>query len=482
MKTYVPKPYQLQAIAAATCTRHLALFLDPGLGKTSITLRTFVNLRRRKQVKGLLVIAPLRPCYAVWPEEVKKWHFSRHLKVRVLHGRDRLWQLQQPADIYVINPEGLKWLFTVALKGKREYPFDMLTVDESGKFRNPDSKRLRIVKPKLKKFKRRYILNGTPAPNGVPDLFSQFLIVDQGETFGRTITHFRNQYLKRCGYMGKQWEIASDSSREAVYERAAHMCLVVEAKDHLDMPPITYHDIAITLPPAARQHYDEMEKELFTMIDNDEIEAANAATAMMACRQMASGGMYQPTPEGMKPFPANVRPWWELHRKKDEALIDLMDELQHKPVLIAYEFHHDYQRIRDSIRKAFGFEVAHPGTGKYSKAGPQLERDWNNGKIRALAGHPNTIALGLNLQECGEDIFWYSLTENLENYIQLIQRLWRQGFKGSSVRVHHCIATDTVDEAILARLTRKDRNQLDLKTALKAYRDGKRKNKFSASL
>lgn len=478
MKVYVPKPYQTTAIALATRKPHLALFLDPGLGKTSITLRTFVNLQRRKRVKGMLVIAPLRPCYSVWPREVKKWHFSQHLKVRVLHGRDRLWQLQQPADIYVINPEGLKWLFTVALKNKRDYPFDTLAVDESGKFRNPASRRLRIIKPKLAKFKRRYILNGTPAPNGVPDLFSQFLIVDRGETFGRTITHFRNQYLKRSGYMGKQWVIASESSREAVYERAAHMCLVMEAKDHLDMPPILYNDVHVTLPKTARTYYEEMEKELFTLIDNNEIEAATAATAMMTCRQIASGGLYHPTPEGMKPIPSRRRPWWDLHREKDTALIDLIDELQHKPLLVAYEFHHDYLRIRESVKKAFGVDVAHIGAGVSAATGAQIERDWNAGRVRVLVGHPTSIALGLNIQECGEDIFWYTLTENMENYIQLIRRIWRQGFKGQHVRVHHCLTTGTVDEAVLMRLRNKTDDEAALKQALKAYREGKRQNRY----
>lgn len=474
MKHFVPHRYQFKAIYLGIKAKFLALFLDPGMGKTSIILRIFVSLMKLEQTKGMLVVAPLRPCYTVWPKELTKWSFSSHLKLRILHGEDKLQELNSPADIYVINPEGLKWLFTVALKGKRNYPFDILVIDESGKFKNPDSARLKILKPRLKKFTRRYILNGTPAPNSVMDLWGQFLIVDQGKTFGRKITHFRNQYFVKTGYMGKKYKIADNDCRESVYERAAKMCLVMESKDYLDMPPIVFSKIIVQLPSKARIYYDEVEEELFTEIDDDEIEISNKAVAYMSCRQIANGGLYHPTPEGEKPIPTKRRPWYDLHREKDKALVDLVDELQGKPLIVAYEFHHDLLRIKECLKKAFKLKVPHIGSGVSTAEGEKIENDWNAGKIRVLAGHPSSISHGLNLQESGGDIFWYSLTDNLENYLQYIQRIYRQGFKGSCVRIHHCISENTVDEAMMLRLGDKAKNQTDLKDALKEYREGRR--------
>ncbi len=474
MTTFVPHPYQIKAIATAVRTKFLALFLDPGLGKTSIILRMFVSLKRNKLTKGMLIVAPLRPCYSVWPQEVKKWTFSRHLTVRILHGNNKLDELRRPADIYVINPEGLKWLFHIALKGKRNYPFDILVVDESGKFKNPDSKRLKILKPKLRKFNRRYILNGTPAPNGAMDLWSQFLIVDKGKTFGSEIKHYRGQFFVPSGYMGHDYKIASPESLQIIYRQAAKIALVMEAKDYLDMPPLTYHDIEVVLSSKARQHYDEIEKELFTVIDSDEFEIVNSAMSSMACRQIANGGLYHSTPEGQRPLPAKRRPWHDIHRAKDEALCNLVDELQHKPLLVAYEFRHDLLRIKQCLKKSFNLTVPHIGSGVSAAEGARLEIAWNAGKLRVLAVHPASAAHGINMQQAGEDILWYSLTYSLEYYVQLIRRIYRQGMKGEHVRVHHLIAIDTVDEAMMSRLGAKAARQSSLKDALKAYREGKR--------
>jgi SNF2 family DNA or RNA helicase len=464
--------YQIKAIALGVRRANMAFFLDPGMGKTSIALRILKNLQRMKRGRAALVVAPLRPCYTVWPKEVKKWTFAIGMKVRVLHGPNKLWELSQPADIYVINPEGLKWLFTVALKGKRNWPFDILFVDESGKFKNPASARLKLLKPRLPKFKHRYVMNGTPAPNGLEDLWGQFLIVDMGAKFGRTINDYRLQYFKRAGYKGKGYEIASDKHKDYIYRRAAHMCIVMEAKDYLDMPEIVFVERTVQLPPQARLHYQEVEKELFTAIADEGVEIKNSAVATGACRQITGGALYHPRKEGEAPVPQARRPFYRLHDVKTEGLIELIDELQGKPLLVAYDFHHELVRIREAVKKAFKYDIAHIGSGVTPKEGERIEAAWNKGQIRVLAGHPGSISHGLNLQEGpGADICWFTQTWDLEQYLQYIQRLWRQGHKGKCVRIHHLIAEGTIDEVMMERLGLKTQAQTDFKTAVKMYRD-----------
>lgn len=475
MITYVPWRYQLKAISTVVRTSELALFLDPGMGKTSIIYRAVKSLQRMQQVRAVLVVAPLRPCYTVWPKEQRKWSFAMGMTVRVLHGPNKDYEIRQPADIYVINPEGLKWLFTVALKGVRNWPFDMLVVDESGKFKNPTGKRLRLLRPRLGKFKRRVVLNGTPAPNSLMDLWGQFFLVDQGTKFGRTINAYRQQYFKKGGFMGREWEIDGDKKKQSIYRRAAHMCLVMEAKDHLDMPALVYNTRLIDLPKAARLHYDEAEKELFTEIDNDAVELKNSAVATGACRQIANGALYHPTPEGVK-IPTHLRKFYELHSAKLEDLLDLAEELAGKPLLIAYDFHHDFVRVKRALMKEFRLkDIPHIGRGVSPEEGARIEAQWNAGKLRFLLGQPRSISHGLNLQEGpGADIYWFGPTWDLEQYIQYVQRIWRQGFKGKTVRVHHCIARNTVDEVMMKRLGEKAHNMQDLKDALKHYRNSKK--------
>lgn len=475
MKLYVPWKYQLTAIARTVKTPELALFLDPGMGKTSIIYRAVRSLQRMGQIKGVLVVAPLRPCHTVWPNEQRKWSFAMGMTVRVLHGPNKEYEIRQPADIYVINPEGLKWLFTVALKGRRNWPFDMLVVDESGKFKNPTGKRLRLLRPRLPKFKRRVVLNGTPAPNSLMDLWGQFFIVDGGKKFGRTINEYRNMYFKRGGFMGREYEIASEEKKQAIYRRAAHMCLVMEAKDHLDMPELVFNTRLVELPKSARVHYTEAEKELFTEIDNDGIELKNSAVATGACRQISAGALYHPTPEGVK-IPTHLRKFYELHNAKLEDLLDLAEELAGKPLLIAYDFHHDYLRIRQALMKEYRMkDIPHIGRGTSIEEGKRVEAAWNRGELRFLLGQPRSISHGLNLQEGpGSDIYWFTQTWDLEQYIQYNQRIWRQGFKGRTVRVHHCVARDTIDEVMMERLGDKAKNMQELKDALKRYRNSKR--------
>lgn len=472
-KHFLPHLYQFEAIHAVLKYFYHCLFLDPGLGKTAIILRAYLTLKKAGKVKAILVIAPMRPVYQVWPKEVKKWIFSKGLKVEILHGSDKHNALWRKADIYVINPEGLRWLFKVGLRNKRNWPFDMLVVDESGRFRNPDSKRLALLKPKLRKFKRRYTLNGTPAPKSLLDLWAQYLLADRGKTFGSKIGHYRTTYFKKSGYMDKEWIIKSDEHRERIYKRAQRIALVMEAKDHLKgMPPITYNPIYVELPPDVQRYYEEIEDDLFTVIEGVEHELSNKAVSQMATRQIAAGALYKPAPEGVKPPPGYMREWHTLHDQKVEALIELSEELQGKPLIVAYDFHHSLVKAREGIKKAFKLKKLPPyiGRGVSGTEGERLEKQWHNGELQWLFTNTQSCAYGLNLQGGpGVDQFWYDPTYNLEWYVQLVKRLWRQGALGA-VRIHHCIALNTVDEAMYARQGERAEEQQRLIDALKEYR------------
>lgn len=473
MTHFIPHNYQLSTIATMVKKKCQAIFLSPGLGKTVITLRTFVSLRRQKEVKAVLVIAPLRAIYSTWQNEIAKWSFSTRLSFAVLHGKDKALALERSVDVYLINFEGMKWLFETALKGKRELPFDMLVVDESGKFKNPSSKRLKLLKPQLNKFNARFVLNGTPAPNSLMDIWSQLLIVDKGELFGKRITHYRQQYFHKAGYMGYDWEINGSHAKDAIYKRTSDICIVMDAADCLDLPPTTYNTISVVLPPSARAAYTEVEKELFLTLDEAEdggIEIKNMAVATGHCRQLASGNLYRPLPEGVISLSADKRDILHFHDAKLEALLDLVEELQGQPVLVGYDFYHSLNVIKQAVKKRFGFTPPHIGSGVSGAQGAKLEQKWNTGELKMLLGHPQSMGTSLNLQHGGHDIVWYDQIFNLYDYQQFNLRIaGRQGVK-QATRIHHLVAEKTVDEVAALKLQDKATDQQTFKDAVKEYR------------
>lgn len=474
-KLFLPHRYQLRGIAECLTTRFLALFLDPGLGKTAIMLWVYCVLKKQNKTNGMLVVAPMRVALSVWQKEVKKWTFSRKLVVRTLHGDMKDWQLSQPADIYVVNVEGLKWLLTKGLKGKRNWPFDMLVVDESGKFKNPTSRRLKLLTKKLLKFRRRYILNGTPAPKGYVDLWSQMLLIDRGVALGARITHFREDYLE-SDYMKYNWTIRNDAAAETIQRKIAPICLVMESKDYLDMPPINFPIRRVELPPPMMEKYREAEQELFTEFEFEkllvELEIKNLAAATGMCRQLSSGAFYEPLTleQTARPPASKDRIVHQIHDVKMDSLLDLVDELQGKPLLIAYDFWHSYDRIRKAIKKSFGINVPAINSDTSARQGVILEDKWNAGELRVLAGHPTSISYGLNMQESGNDICWFDPTWALDTFLQYLMRVWRQG-KDDPVRVHQIIATGTIEDVMIRRIKDKHETEQDLKKKLKHYRN-----------
>ena len=478
-KPWTPHAYQKKAVKFLLEHAASALFLDPGLGKTSITLAAIKLLKQRKLIDKVLLVAPLRVCHAVWPKELQKWTDFNGLRAVVLHGPNKDELLKQDADIYIVNPEGLEWLtqaqvvrtpsgkvsVSVDLKRWKKLGFDTLVIDELTKFKNTNSVRFKMAKLVLGTFGRRWGLTGSPASNGLMDLFGQCYMLDQGRSLGPFITHYRNTYFNP-GYDGFSW-VLKEGAEQLIYERLAPLALRMAAEDYIDMPQLVNNIVRVDLPQKAREVYDALEDHLIAQIEERKVRASNAGVASMKCRQVANGGVYlDPEVEALVKLPKGKREWVDLHDVKAEAVADLVEELQGSPVLIAYDFGHDLNRLLDKLGK----DTPYIGGGVNTARSNELEAAWNRGELPVLLGHPQSIGHGLNLQESGYHVIWYSLTWDYELYDQFIRRVWRQGNNSRRVFVHHIVAANTIDEVIYQVLQHKGRGQQALFEGLKKLR------------
>lgn len=478
-KPWTPHTYQKKAVKFLLEHAAGALFLDPGLGKTSITLATIKMLKQKKVLDKVLLIAPLRVCYSVWPKEVDKWSDFNGIKVVVLHGPNKDELLKVEADVYVINPEGLEWLLQVKktktptgktkvdvdLRRWKALGFDTLVVDELSKFKHTNTNRFKAIKLVLNTFRRRWGLTGSPASNGLLDLFGQCFILDQGRTLGPYISHYRMKYFVPS-HDGFSWNIREGAEQE-IYERLNPLALRMAADDYLDMPTLIENNIRVDLPEPVRVVYDQLEDDLIAKLNDKVVVASNAAAASMKCRQVANGGIYiDPEVESLVKLPKSKREWVNLHTEKVDALADLIEELQGSPILVAYDFEHDLDRLRERL----GQDVPYIGGGVSAKRSAELEKAWNAGHLPVLLGHPQAMAHGLNLQEVGHHVAWHSLTWDFELYDQFIRRVLRQGNKSKKVFVHHFMARGTIDEVMLTALKSKRKGQNALFDALKKLR------------
>lgn len=483
-KPWTPHAYQKKAVKFLLEHAASALFLDPGLGKTSITLAAIKLLKQKKVLDKVLLIAPLRVCYSVWPKEVEKWKDFEHLKVVVLHGPNKEALLKEDADVYVVNPEGLDWLLQVKktkvvspktgkvttkvdvdLRRWKALGFDTLIIDELSKFKHTSTNRFKSLKLVLNTFRRRWGLTGSPASNGLMDLFGQCYILDQGRTLGPYITHYRMKYFNPS-HDGFSW-VLREGADEEIYERLAPLALRMAADDYLDMPTLIENNIRVDLPGDVLQVYSQLEDDLIAKLGDGVVVASNAAAASMKCRQVVNGGIYlDPDIEKLVKAPKSKREWLNLHTEKVDALADLIEELQGSPLLVAYDFEHDLDRLRERLGK----DVPYIGGGVTAKRSAELERAWNAGELPVLLGHPQAMAHGLNLQEVGHHVCWHSLTWDFELYDQFIRRVLRQGNKSKKVFVHHIIAKGTIDEVVLSALKSKRKGQNALFDALKKLR------------
>lgn len=410
-----------------------------------------VMLKKLKLINKILVLAPLRVCYATWPAEAKKWDDFNHLSIGILHGPDKDKVLEEDHDIYVMNYEGLKWLLAAT---KRNWPFDMLIVDESSKLKSTNTQRFKTLKQMLGKFKRRYILTGSPAANSLLDLFGQVFCMDQGATFGPYITTYRNDYFFQTGFGGYEWKLKPGADM-LIHQKLAPHVMRLAAADYLELPELIEVDVVVTLPPEAQRQYIEMEKRLQIEFDTGKVVAANSAVASMKCRQLANGAIY--TDVALTSFN-------EVHSAKIDALTDLIDELEGQPTLIAYDFAHDLIRLK----AALGKDTPHIGSGVSPKQSQEIVDAWNRGELPVLLGQPLSMSHGLNMQEVGRAIIWFGLTWSLENREQFIRRIWRQG-QTNRVFVYNIIADHTIDRAIMMAVKFKDQGQQALMMALRNY-------------
>jgi len=445
---WIPKPYQFDALKFILQNCNAGIFLDPGMGKTSTTLACITHLRKTDHVKRVLIIAPIRPMYKVWPDEIKKWDEFRHLSYTILHGDDKERALDQISDIYLINPEGLKWLVTSG--GLRKLDPDMLVVDESTKFKDYSTARFKLIKPALPYFKRRLILTGEPAPNGYMDLFGQCYIMDVGQALGRYITHFRAQYFMQTGYGGYDYKLQPGAA-ERIQDRIRPYVMRLSAEDHLDMPELIFNDIVVDLDEKSRQIYKDFEDEFLAEVGDAVILSVNAAASGSKCRQVANGGVYDQN--HMYHF---------IHDIKTAALNDLVEQLQGNPLLCFYEFQHDLERIRRVFKDAPCL------TGM---SGSKLDATidaFNAGDIPVLLGHPASAGHGLNLQGSCHHVCFYGLTWDLDLYHQSYKRVWRQGQNANRVFVHRILAGGTLDFSVARTLLDKAATQRNFMEAIRA--------------
>lgn len=447
---YNPWEYQRHAKEWILNHKHCGLFLSMGLGKTVITLTAIQELLDDYAVSRVLVVAPLRVAMTVWQEEAAKWDHLKGLRcVKVLGDeKSRNRAMWTDADVYIINRENVVWL--VKNYG-RKWPFDMVVLDELSSFKSPKAERFRALRTMRKCFDRVVGLTGTPAPNGLLDLWSQVYLLDGGDRLEKTLGAYRARYFNegaRNGNIVYNW-VPKKGASEAIYQRIGDICMSMTAEDYLKMPDRFDIDVPVTMPEHSKQLYDQLERDLVLPYAEDKaITAANAAVLTGKLLQMANGAVYT----------GEEKDYTRLHSEKIYALTDIVEAANGHPVLVYYSYTHDL----DAIREAF------PQAIVLSK--PEDINDWNAGKIPILLAHPDSAGHGLNLQQGGHIIVWYGLTWSLEKYQQANARLYRQG-QTQPVTIYHLITTGTIDEDVRRVLTGKATRQDALIDAVKARID-----------
>lgn len=448
---FSPHEYQRFAIDFILKNPVAALLLDMGLGKTSITL-TAINdlLFDRFEVHKVLIVAPLRVAKTTWADEIQKWDHLSELRYSIAVGteQERLSALKTSADIYIINRENVQWIVE---ESGIPFNFDMLVIDELSSFKNHQTKRFKSLMKVRPKIKRVVGLTGTPSSNGLMDLFAEFKVLDMGERLGRFIGQYRNAYFqpdKRNGAIIYSYKPLPYAEKQ-IYEKISDITISMKAADHLKMPELVSTEYSVRLSDKEREKYEDMKSELVVELGGNEVTAANAAALSNKLSQMANGAVY-----------TDERKIVEIHERKLDALEDIIESMNGKPLLVAYWFKHDYERICIRLQNLHI---------PFSRLDTETSiRRWNSGEIPVALIHPASAGHGLNLQSGGNTIVWYGLTWSLELYQQTNARLWRQGQTENTVVIQHIVAKGTIDERILKALQRKDKSQAALIDAVKA--------------
>ena len=443
---YQPHDYQKYATDFILTHPVAAVLLEMGLGKSVITLTAIQELCLDSfEVHRVPVIAPLRVARDTWPTEIQKWDHLRNLSYSVAVGtaQERKAALQKPVFIHIINRENVQWLIE---ESGIQWQYDMVVVDELSSFKSHQAKRFRSLLKMRPQIKRFVGLTGTPASNGFMDLWAEFRLLDMGKRLGRYITHYRDSFFvpdKRNGMQVFSYKLRPGAEAE-IYRRIGDITISMKSADYLQMPECVMNTVPVTLSEDEHKEYQDMARDLVLRLHGVEIDAANAAALSGKLCQLANGAIY-----------TEDRLTLEFHERKLDALEDLIEGANGKPVLVAYWFQHDLARIRKR------FKV------RELKSSKDIT-DWNAGNIPVAVIHPASAGHGLNLQAGGSTLVWFGLTWSLELYQQTNARLWRQGQQADTVVIHHIITQGTIDEAIMKALSEKDKSQAALIDAVKA--------------
>lgn len=440
------KPHNYQAFASEFILEHevCCLMLDMGLGKTVITLSALWELvLDRFDVSRILVIAPKRVAEDTWPKEIAKWEHLKGLSFSLVLGNraEREAALQKRAFLYIINRENVTWLVN-----NYRWDFDMVVIDELSSFKSNKAERFKSMKRVRPQVTRIIGLTGTPAPNSLLDLWPQMYLLDMGKRLGRFIGGFRERFFvpdKRNREIIYSYK-PRDGAEDAIYRLVSDICISMKAVDYLDMPERIDNRIEVTMSPKEQKLYDDFQCDMVLSIAGEELDAVNAAALSGKLLQMANGAVYG---DGKKVFP--------IHDRKLDALEDLVEAANGKPLLVAYWYQHDLQRLQARFKNARRINTS-----------KDID-DWNAGKIPLALIHPAAAGHGLNLQDGGCTIVWFGLTWSLELYQQLNARLWRQGQKHTVV-IHHIVTKGTHDEDVMRALENKDMRQTALIEAVRA--------------
>ena len=418
-------------------------------GKTVITLTAIEQLYQEEKICKALVIAPLRTAIDTWPSEIAKWDHLKNLDYAVAVGTEaeRKAAILKDATVTIINRENVDWLIN---KSGLPFDFDMVVIDELSSFKSYGAKRFKALL-KVRPFIKRIVgLTGTPSSNGLMDLWAEFRVLDFGKRLGRYITRYRLSYFepdKRNAQMVFSYKPLPDAEKQ-IYEKISDITISMKSVDYLDMPECVINEVPVYMSSSEQSVYDDFREDMVTKLKDDVIDAANAAVLSGKLLQMANGAVYDE--EGFS---------HHIHDRKLDALEDLIEGANGKPVLVAYWFKHDLERIEARLKSL------HIPYARLDK--PDSIKRWNNGEVPVMLIHPASAGHGLNLQAGGSTLIWFGLTWSLELYQQTNARLWRQGQK-ETVVLHHIICKDTIDEDVLAALKRKEKVQSDLINAVKA--------------
>jgi len=445
--TWKPHAYQERGIQWLTHKIAAALFLAPGMGKTSIALAAMLKLKSESLAKRMLILAPLTVCVTTWDSEPKKWQQFQGLKIGLAHGPNKQQVLCDLSyDIVVMNYDGLAWATPVLAKGHK---FDVLLCDEITKLKHTSSKRFKLIKPILPTFTFRWGLTATPAANGLIDLFGQVYVLDLGTRLGRYITHFRSKFFYQESWDQYRWYITPEKA-SLLTAQLDDLAMYMDPKDYLVLPGLI--DVVRSVKLKNIAQYKFLRDEYILKMQDTTITAINAGVLTGKLRQFTGGALY-----------TEDHTWEEVGTDKVDELVELVEELNGEPLIVAYEFNHEAERLL----KVFPAAKAIRG-GMSTKEVQSIVLGWNAGDIPVLLVQPQAGAHGINLQGGGAAICWFSLTYNLENYQQLIARIYRQGQK-AMVRNYLLVVADTIDEVLVKVLNDKDATQETVFKALKSY-------------